>query len=310
MMKIIPSAILLATTIACMMPMTPAEAAGANRTFVSALGNDANPCSITQPCRTMQAAFNATAAGGTIDVLDPTGYGALVINKAVTIDGHGWAELNSPAGGNAVTISIGANDTVNLRGLTLVGGGTGVDGVLFMSGGSLHIQHSVARGFINGIRVTGVSSNVTISDTVASGNSFAGIKFAPSGSASLTIERVEVSGNPSSGFFVDGSSAPKAARIVAAFADCVAAGNNTGIDVVGSGFGVSGAPDVMIVNCKIVNNDTGINVSAATGWLAHSTLSYNGTGFVLQSGGGLNSFGNNFIRDTNNFGMLTPASQQ
>ena len=50
--------------------------AQASRTWVSGVGDDANPCSRTAPCKTFAGAISKTAAGGEIDALDPAGYGA------------------------------------------------------------------------------------------------------------------------------------------------------------------------------------------------------------------------------------------
>jgi hypothetical protein len=61
----------------------------ASRTWVSGVGDDANPCSRTAPCKTFAGAISKTAAGGEIDALDPAGYGAVTITKAITIDGGG-----------------------------------------------------------------------------------------------------------------------------------------------------------------------------------------------------------------------------
>ena len=55
---------------------TPASAQ-ATRTWVSGVGDDANPCSRTAPCKTFPGAISKTAAGGEINVLDPGGFGPL-----------------------------------------------------------------------------------------------------------------------------------------------------------------------------------------------------------------------------------------
>jgi len=60
--------------------------AQASRTWVSGVGDDANPCSRTAPCKTFAGSISKTVAGGEIDCLDPGGFGALTITKAVTID--------------------------------------------------------------------------------------------------------------------------------------------------------------------------------------------------------------------------------
>src|SRR5262249_9155782 len=62
----------------------PAEAQLA-RTFISSLGNDANDCQRLTPCRTFQGAHDKTLANGEITLLDPGGYGAVTITKAISI---------------------------------------------------------------------------------------------------------------------------------------------------------------------------------------------------------------------------------
>src|SRR6476660_10136935 len=63
--------------------------AQASRTWVSGVGDDANPCSRTAPCKTWAGAISKTAACGEIDALDPAGYGAVTITKSITLDGGG-----------------------------------------------------------------------------------------------------------------------------------------------------------------------------------------------------------------------------
>src|SRR6185503_9469158 len=63
--------------------------AQATRTWVSGVGDDANPCSRTAPCKTFAGAISKTAAGGFINVLDPGGFGTVTITKSLTIDGEG-----------------------------------------------------------------------------------------------------------------------------------------------------------------------------------------------------------------------------
>src|SRR5437588_4179316 len=59
--------------------------AQATRTWVSGVGNDANPCSRTAPCKTFAGAISKTAPAGEINVLDPGGFGAVTITKSITI---------------------------------------------------------------------------------------------------------------------------------------------------------------------------------------------------------------------------------
>src|SRR3954465_4741973 len=64
-----------------------APAAAVQRTFVSTTGNDASPCTRTDPCRNLSVALANTLAGGEVVALSSGGYGTLTINKAVTIAG-------------------------------------------------------------------------------------------------------------------------------------------------------------------------------------------------------------------------------
>src|SRR5262249_31392819 len=110
----------------------PAKAQLAH-TFVSAAsGNDANNCDRPTPCRTFQRAHDNTLAAGEITVLDPGGYGAITISRAISItnDGVGEAGVLVSGGGTGITVNASASDTVNLRGLTIqgigFGGGNGI----------------------------------------------------------------------------------------------------------------------------------------------------------------------------------------
>ncbi|MGH6851742.1 MAG: right-handed parallel beta-helix repeat-containing protein, partial [Methylocella sp.] len=75
---------MIAATIMATLFGAPAYAQ-ATRTWVSGVGDDANPCSRTAPCKTFAGAISKTAPHGEIDCLDPGGFGALTITKALTI---------------------------------------------------------------------------------------------------------------------------------------------------------------------------------------------------------------------------------
>src|SRR5664279_6206780 len=68
----------LAAALAVVLPAAPAHAQ-ANHTYVSGAGSDDNPCTFASPCRTLQAAYNVTAADGEIEVLVPANYSPLTI---------------------------------------------------------------------------------------------------------------------------------------------------------------------------------------------------------------------------------------
>ena len=99
--------------------------AQASRTWVSGVGDDANPCSRTAPCKTFAGAISKTAAGGEIDALDPAGYGAVTITKGITIDGGGGQVASVLVSGtNGIVVQAGPSDTVILRNLRINGIGT------------------------------------------------------------------------------------------------------------------------------------------------------------------------------------------
>src|SRR5258708_10420386 len=133
--------------LAVTLPAAPARAQSI-RTFVSTAGNDANPCSLAQPCRHFSAAVAATAAGGEVDALDPGAYGSFTIGQAITIEGQGWSYVASPSGGNAITINAGAGDDIKIHGVSLNGvGTTNSNGIVFNAGGSLTVADCVAQNF-------------------------------------------------------------------------------------------------------------------------------------------------------------------
>ena len=65
--------------------------AQATRTWVSGVGDDANPCSRTAPCKTFAGAISKTAKDGEISVLDPGGYGTVTITKSISRIDNPWS---------------------------------------------------------------------------------------------------------------------------------------------------------------------------------------------------------------------------
>ena len=112
--------------------------AQATRTWVSGVGDDANPCSRTAPCKTFAGAISKTASGGQLSVLDPGGFGALTITKPITVDGFGIGGSLLTSGTNGIIVNISspaAGHRVVIRGVQLDGAGTtiGVNGVRVLS---------------------------------------------------------------------------------------------------------------------------------------------------------------------------------
>ncbi len=83
--------------------------AQATRTWVSGVGDDANPCSRTAPCKTFAGAISKTAPAGEINVLDPGGFGAVTITKSITIRSDHIEAGVLVSGTNGIIISAGVD---------------------------------------------------------------------------------------------------------------------------------------------------------------------------------------------------------
>jgi hypothetical protein len=128
---------------------TTSASAQATRTWVSGVGDDANPCSRTAPCKTFAGAISKTAAGGEIDCLDPGGFGGVTITKSMTIDCGTVTGGVLNAGFNGVIVNAGASDKVVLRNLAVqgtVGISPGVNGIRWLGGLELHLDRVVVLG--------------------------------------------------------------------------------------------------------------------------------------------------------------------
>lgn len=69
-MRKISLSLILSAAFLGILPMASPASAQATRTWVSGVGDDANPCSRTAPCKTFAGAISKTAAGGEINVID------------------------------------------------------------------------------------------------------------------------------------------------------------------------------------------------------------------------------------------------
>ena len=140
--------------------------AQATRTWVSGVGDDANPCSRTAPCKTFAGAISKTAAGGEINVLDPGGFGGVTITKSITISSEGFEAGVLVSGTNAIIINAASTDAVVLRGLDFEGLGTGLVGIKLLGGlAALHIEKCTINNF-RGSNGSGIEIVPTVAGTV------------------------------------------------------------------------------------------------------------------------------------------------
>jgi len=172
--------------------------AQASRTWVSGVGDDVNPCSRTAPCKTFAGAISKTAPGGEIDALDPGGFGALTITKAITLDGGGGQVASILVSGtNGIVVAAQPNDVVTIRNLRfdgLAGGNStpGINGIRWISGKALHIENCTIFGFSNnGIDIAkSDGGSAVIINTVTANNGFCGLQSLNTvNTVSTTVER-------------------------------------------------------------------------------------------------------------------------
>ena len=121
--------------------------AQASRTWVSGVGDDANPCSRTAPCKTWPGAISKTAAKGEMNALDPGGFGGVTITKSIVIDGAEQHASTLVSGTNAIVINATADDRVILRNISINGMQTGLDGIKVFNVGTLVLENVHIYGF-------------------------------------------------------------------------------------------------------------------------------------------------------------------
>src|SRR5436853_2379827 len=160
--KFVPAIALVALAV-------PSAAFGqATRTWVSGVGDDANPCSRTAPCKTLAGAISKTANGGEINCIDPGGFGAVTITKSMTIKCRYTEGGVLVSGTNAIIVNAANADKVTLDGLDINGlrlpsTGLSLSGVKVLNASRVNILHSEIDGFQAGVTVapTPATANVT-----------------------------------------------------------------------------------------------------------------------------------------------------
>jgi hypothetical protein len=244
-------------------------------------------------------------AGGEVRMLDPGSYGLLTITKSISIQGHGYGEIAASTGGNnALTISAGPNDKINLRGLIIEGFGQGIHGIELITAGTLEIQDSVIRNFLgDGVRFgpSSNSSSLIVSNTRAIDNRGMGFDlFVPIvGTATGTFDHVISQNNGSGGLVSTGGfiSGVTGAGIYT-ISDSVFSNNPDAGVRVGVGVGSGASVTVMIRDSVMANNSNeGVLVqnTGATVRITRSTITENRTGFSATGGGALISYGDNNV---------------
>ncbi len=294
------------------MPRTPSKVLGAfavlilsgsmlqaqaTRTWVSGVGDDANPCSRTAPCKTFAGAISKTATGGEINVLDPAGFGGVTITKSISIinDGVGSAGV-LVSGTNAIIVNAPAGAAVVLRGLDIEGLGTGLAGVKLLAGGSLTIENCTINNFAaraidyqpNAASQLTIRNSI-IRNNVNGGTATGGIFIKPNpGPALVTIDNVKMERN-SFGVHVEDN-----AKVV--IRDSTIAGStNDGVIVTTASIQAF----VSILNTSIINNGLFASGSGITTNGAPSVVHLNGSQVIGNFNGLVHNTGKIFSHTSN-----------
>lgn len=304
---------LVAVAFLCILTSTGAMAT-AQRTFVASNGSDANPCSITAPCRGFTAALVQTTSGGEIIVLDSAGYGPVTINQAVSIIAPPGVYAGiSVVSGTGIVVNSGSS-TVVLEGLTIngLGGGTGID---FQAGSALRIERTTISGFTSyGLSAfLGAAATMLIHDSAFVGNASGIWTETSAGAVTVEIDGSRFDQNSEGAVFTDnvrgtvsGSSFSRNASVGAfvqpetsgatnnmTFRNCVFSANaNAGL-VLGA---VAGTTTLTQVTDSEFSDNSGAGIQtqpASTAQVSNTTITRNGTGVANVSGGISRTFQDN-----------------
>jgi hypothetical protein len=272
---------------------------------VSGTGDDINPCSRTAPCKTFAGAVSKTAAGGEINCLDPGGFGAVTINKSLTINCE-YTEGGVLASGNGITVNALATDTVVLRGLDIFGVSPQTHGVRVVQAASVTIEDSTIRRW-QAANSAGVSftpsnagarlliNNTTITEN-GNGASGGGIVVQPTGtgSAVVSLRDVRVFDNANNGIRID-ATGNTGTRNIVTMENVEVSGNGHGISIIAAaGTTPTG---VMIRDSSISGNGFGIiaNGGFATVRVSDTMITGNTTGVSAVNSSAIHSYGDNLL---------------
>lgn len=308
----------LGAILVCAMYAAPAQAQ-ATRTWVSGVGDDANPCSRTAPCKTFAGAISKTAVNGEINCLDSGGFGAVTITKSITIKCEGVIGGVLAAGVNGIIINDIASATpgaaiVTLSGLDLEGTGTGISGISFTSGSALHVHKTQIRGFRGGgsginFAPSQADRELFVADSYITDNgnssSVGGIHVRPTGTggAKVSINRTQIENN-THGVRVDGNATSGGVKV--SITNSVMAGNtNAGVASLSLGAVTSTEVD----SNTVVGNGTGLQSDGGQSFMVigRNLVTQNGTGLSLTTGGTMNTYGNNEVNTNSPGGDGTPT---
>jgi hypothetical protein len=306
MRKILWSFVMIGVTLAVSIATTPVHAQ-ATRTWVSGVGDDANPCSRTAPCKTFAGAFSKTAVSGEINCIDSGGFGAVTITRALTISCEGVVAGVLVSGTNGITVNA-PGSVVVLKGLDIEGAGTGLAGINIIAAAAVEVHdciiHDFNAGAGNGWGIRAVptaATKVAVTNTIISNNGSAssggGLLIRPTGTGTVlgVLGQVKILDSNGSGLVVDGS-ASTGTLMQVVLRDSVVAGNIvTGVSVASA---AGRATRIAIDRTTVLGNSTGVSStgSGADITIGLSMVSANTTGLSFTAPAEIRSYQTNQFR--------------
>ncbi|APZ98116.1 hypothetical protein BWQ93_06220 [Sphingopyxis sp. QXT-31] len=312
---------LMAASVAMLaLPLATPASAQATRTWISGVGDDANPCSRTAPCKTFAGAISKTAAGGEINCIDPGGFGAVTITKSISLICDNVTNGVLVAATNGINVN-GTDVVVVLSGFDLQGISGALSGVRFTNGASLHIRNSTIRGFTGGggfaisflpTATTGatlVVDNVTLTGNGAATGVTGGILVQPATNVAATvlIANSRITDNNRGGIRIDTSATGSSVKGTIASSEIT----DNQIGVYARSVPGGGTVNVTLVDSVVSGNgSTGVMAEDALATINASgnTVTQNGNGLRSLTGGILVSFGDNVVVANNTNGSFTSTA--
>jgi hypothetical protein len=245
--------------------------AQATRTWVSGVGDDANPCSRTAPCKTFAGAISKTATGGEISALDPGGFGAVTITKSITINGDGTLAGILAAGTNGVIINAPSPSVVTLRNISINGAGSGLNGIRILQGTQVSIVNVDIQGF--------TQSDIDVNPSATTQVMITGCSLR----ASLNAVRVQPNGAPRVDVSIDRSTLKGSSNGLLSAGGFTTISNSVITNNPGNGVLVN-AGAVNVENSIITSNTNGVNGAGGTLRLSGNGIYNNNTGIVCGAG--------------------------
>jgi len=263
-------------------------------------------------------AQDSTLDKGEITVLDAGSYGAVTINRNISIinDGVGEAGILVSGANTGITINAPGTAAVTLRGITIKGiGFDGGNGIKFNSGAALNVENCAIRNldgtnvgngivFAPGTGTTGLQiTNTTVTDNTANG-----IVIQPVGPTNVNavLDHVGLYNNGNTGLTVASNTAGGFISVMVN--DSVASnngGSGTGAAFLAQTSGISPALVFLFLNRSVVvtNPNHAVQASSSPGlaqvYVNQSVIWRNASAWLATGNAMIFSYGNNSVNINN-----------